>query len=292
MRTPSPRPGPAEARAADTRAALGALAAIATAMLAALYGLAVHTEAGRRVDAAALAVERPERSLAWLATSMSLRAFGALVLLGLAGTYAVARRSGRRHLATTTTWLILGTALLAELAKRALPRPAGDLDSMGPSFPSGHTAVALALGFALLLAAPRSLRRALHVAVPLFAASVAVGVVLLQWHRPSDALGGILLALAWGTALLARGLHRARPRAAHERSPLSSRLATPEARRVATFPFLAIGAAVAAAELLLTLQEPSPLLRAVTAITALAAVGAVTLWERLAEPHVDRGRLD
>lgn len=103
---------------------------------------------------------------------------------------------------------VVGAAGSAELLKRVLPfdpvmTSTGQLTTSG-SFPSGHAAIAAAL--ALAVAATVGPRLARRVWGPLVAwvSLVAASTVAAGWHRPSDAVGGVLLAVAWHSALVGR----------------------------------------------------------------------------------------
>lgn len=89
-----------------------------------------------------------------------------------------------------------------------------DLVLGGGSFPSGHSTIAAALTLATLAVLPARARRALQVPAIALVGLFAISTVVAGWHRPSDAIAGILLALAAhhvGDALVRR--HRLRARA-------------------------------------------------------------------------------
>jgi len=118
-----------------------------------------------------------------------------------------ARRRGAGP-AVRITVSVLGAAASAELLKRVLPfdpgqTSAGKAISSG-SFPSGHAAIAAA--FALGVAATMGPRVARLWWGPLVAwvSLVAAGTVAAGWHRPSDAVAGVLLAVVWHTAFVRR----------------------------------------------------------------------------------------
>jgi membrane-associated phospholipid phosphatase len=123
------------------------------------------------------------------------------VLLG-AGivTIAVARR--RVHLALVAGVVVAGACATTEVLKHfILGRP--DLvnpNPLGPSFPSGHTTVAMSLAVALVLVVPPN-RRALVALLGLaYACAVGAGVLTAGWHRPSDVMGAFLVVTAWAAA--------------------------------------------------------------------------------------------
>lgn len=101
---------------------------------------------------------------------------------------------------------VVGAVVSAELLKHVLPwdpvpTRSGQFSSSG-SFPSGHSAIAAA--FALAVAATLGPRLARQWWGPLVAwvTLVAAATVAAGWHRPSDAVGGILLAVIWHTTLV------------------------------------------------------------------------------------------
>jgi hypothetical protein len=94
------------------------------------------------------------------------------------------------------TAVVVGSGLAAQGLKGLLIRP--DLDVAGTgshnSFPSGHVAVATGLVVAFLFVLPAGAR--LWLALPGAAVIAAIGTatVIAGWHRPSDVIGGVLLA--------------------------------------------------------------------------------------------------
>jgi membrane-associated phospholipid phosphatase len=139
--------------------------------------------------------------------------------------------SGHRSLLTDVTWLrypvviVLGAVVIAAVAfprdrTRAvaclLGPPLALLTSElvikpwvgrtlggGLSYPSGSTVGASALGVALVLAVPARRRTVTVVAATAYALWMAIAVVSLQWHYPTDAAAG--LAYGAGAVLLLDG---------------------------------------------------------------------------------------
>ena len=103
---------------------------------------------------------------------------------------------------------------LAEAGKLVLPRPAQAFEPWwlaGRTFPSGHAATGAGCLLALHVLAHRPARFA-----PLLAAGMAlyaIGVVLSGQHRPSDALGALVVALMafWAVGPLVPDASRATP---------------------------------------------------------------------------------
>ena len=130
------------------------------------------------------------------------------VLLLLAGV-AVALRAGRRDAALAGTVLVLGADLTTFALKHALAAPRLD-PVLGwyqvgeDSFPSGHATAAFAMAAAWAIFVPPRWRWPVAAVGFVLASLVAASVVVLRYHFPSDALGGLLAALAW-TAIVALG---------------------------------------------------------------------------------------
>jgi membrane-associated phospholipid phosphatase len=111
----------------------------------------------------------------------------------------------RRRWALAVGLLVMMPAAVetSELLKPLLaaPRPAlgvsnTPLSAQG-SWPSGHSTAAMILAMACLLASPARWRPYVAVAGTLFSLAVIYSVLSLGWHYPTDALGGILVALIW-----------------------------------------------------------------------------------------------
>ena len=154
----------------------------------------------------------------------------AYALLGVS-VIAVALARGRLRHALVATAVLAGAGLTARLLKPLLaaPRP-HDLppgaDVIEAAWPSGHVTGALALALCLVLVAPGRLRPAAAAAGGAFAAGVALAVLLLGSHWPSDVLGGVLVAGAW-TALGLAALKATDALAASARAPRTERLLLP-----------------------------------------------------------------
>ncbi|GAA4886671.1 hypothetical protein GCM10025788_29400 [Serinicoccus chungangensis] len=119
-----------------------------------------------------------------------------------------------RDLRTGLAVLVAVPLLVAstQVLKDVLPRPhLADPWAMANSLPSGHTGAALALALALVLVSPRRLRPLAAVVGTGVSAWMGALVVMLGYHRPSDVLASMLLAVgAGGLALLVRGSRAAR----------------------------------------------------------------------------------
>jgi len=197
---------PDRLRAAGPLAALGALAAVAAAVIGMV---AIGTSLGQRLDDGARggvsAWWDPE---AYGATSRFLDTISvaSLAILG-AVLMATALVRGRPRLAIAAGAVLLGANLTTQVLKEVVDRP--DLvegAGVGPgSFPSGHTTVAMSLAMALVIVVPPALRWIAAVGGCAYAASVGIAVVAIDWHRPSEVVGAYLVVVAW-TGLVMAGL--------------------------------------------------------------------------------------
>jgi membrane-associated phospholipid phosphatase len=121
--------------------------------------------------------------------------------------YALVRRGPRR--AAAAALLIVGANVSSQVLKPLLAHPR-DLSAWpglalpnSAAFPSGHTTAAMALAFAAVLVAPRAYRPIVAVVGAVFALAVSVSILVLNWHWPSDVIGGQLLACTWCLIALA-----------------------------------------------------------------------------------------
>ena len=96
--------------------------------------------------------------------------------------------------------ILLGANVTTELLKplldihRAYWLPGAPLAG---SWPSGHATAAMALALCCVLAAPSRLRPAAAAAGAVFAVAVSYSFLSLEWHYPTDVLGGFLVASIW-----------------------------------------------------------------------------------------------
>lgn len=115
--------------------------------------------------------------------------------------------------------LIAGTGGLVLILKALLANPryqpvpiGSDAYPWEDAFPSGHSAGSLAWSLAFLSVVPISWRRPTAIAGLAFTLYISFGVLALNYHYPSDVLGGWLLAAGWWFALLALWQKPAMPR--------------------------------------------------------------------------------
>jgi len=112
---------------------------------------------------------------------------------------AVIRR--RIAVAVLSVLLIAGANISSELLKLVLDRPSLGVDTAraaaGNSLPSGHTTVAASVAVALVLALPTRVRGVGALIGTIVTAFVGIATLSAGWHRPSDAVGSVLLVGAW-----------------------------------------------------------------------------------------------
>lgn len=179
----------------------GAVAILGAAIA---YVVLIHTMLGQEIENLALRGARqavPEiRDSSLLELSeVSLSAFAAAI--GIVMTIALLRR---KVLLAFTVAAVMGiSVLIAELAKRTLSRP--ELVDAPPgwlnnSFPSGHVAVAVAIGIGAILVLPYSLRWIGAAGGALYAIDIGLAVETAGWHRLSGVVGATLLVLAVAAA--------------------------------------------------------------------------------------------
>ncbi len=126
-------------------------------------------------------------------------------------TVAAWHRTGRRAGVDVVLGVVAALAL-AESGKALLPttsHPRGGGLGLAGTFPSGHLAVTSALVLAALALGGPALVR--WVAGPVVVLAAAVAVVVVGWHRPSDAVGGVLAAVLAHHGVRAVGHHAAGP---------------------------------------------------------------------------------
>jgi membrane-associated phospholipid phosphatase len=176
-----------------------AAAALATVLAAAVYLVFVRTSLGQRFDnAARLGSELGHASTRSNDVSQLQRISAdsfAVVLAGIA-LFGIMRRRPRLGVAAAVAAgiAVVGTDILKSYL---LGRP----DLIGGAlaantFPSGHTATAIACALALVMVTPPRWRGLSAVVAGSYAWITAAQVQTAGWHRPSDAIGAALLAFA------------------------------------------------------------------------------------------------
>lgn len=216
--------------ARNVRAPLAGCLACAASF--AILAVAVHRSGPvQHLDAVLLGhlAERGSRTGSVAAGVVLLGDLGTLLpLLAIACGIALARHRSRAALAAL--FVVSGANLTTQLFKALLAHPrfqaALGVEQIGAnSFPSGHTTAVASIAIAFAFVVPREWRPAVALIGTGLVAAVGCSVMALDWHYPSDVLGGILVAVGWGFAALA-GLRATRGRSRRRRSlQLGSRAA-------------------------------------------------------------------
>ncbi len=178
------------------------LGVAAAAVLVAVYWLAVWTRTGQRFEddvltsVASSGDGRQEYISQLMLSTVRKVSLGAAIVVILAFGWF-----GRRRLVGVLgAGLVVAAALTTQVLQRIVERPI--LLTRGyrrddQSFPSGHTAIAMAVLAALVLVVPQRFRwYAVVVAAPA-AIGMGVATVTVGWHRPSDTVGSDLIVLAY-----------------------------------------------------------------------------------------------
>lgn len=185
------------------RAQLVAVGVTAAVVLVGLYLVAVRTPWGQRLDGAALSGRIFSRPRVREVTHGILRTISVTSLALLGGavvTIALVRNRTGRALAAVA--VIAGANVTTQVLKRVvLSRPdlvSGPLGTR-PTFPSGHSTVAMSLAVALVVVVGRRHRVAAALAGTAYAVAVGGATLTAGWHRPSDVMGAYLVVLVWGS---------------------------------------------------------------------------------------------
>jgi len=150
-----------------------------------------------------------------------------LVLLAIACGIALARHRPRAALAAL--FVVAGANLTTQIFKASLAHPRfqallGAEQIGANSFPSGHTTAVASLAIAYAFVVSREWRPAVALVGTGLVFAVGCSVMALDWHYPSDVLGGILVAAGWSFAALA-GLRATRGGSRRRSLQLGSRAA-------------------------------------------------------------------
>ena len=209
---PLRRPG-----AAATALRAAAVLGISFLLFVAVYLVAVRTETGQRFEndvwlgAGQTAMQRPAQ------------AAGALNLIGnytgaaaVAAVFLIGLLRRRFVLAVAGVAVIGASVVTAEYLKDALPRPnlvPGWPNDAGNSYPSGHTGIAMAVMFALILVSPYRIRGLVASCSAALATEIGALTIIARWHRPSDTLGADLMVLGYASlaVLILAACGRVRP---------------------------------------------------------------------------------
>ena len=119
----------------------------------------------------------------------------------VAAVVGAALLAGHRGAAVSGALLMVGACVTTQILKPLLSehRPQAFDTRLPPdAWPSGHTTAAAALALAIVLVTPAGRRRPVALVAAVFVAAVGAALVALGRHYPSDLLGGLCVAGAWG----------------------------------------------------------------------------------------------
>ncbi|MFI9011439.1 phosphatase PAP2 family protein [Actinosynnema sp. NPDC053489] len=177
------------------------IAAVAVAVAALVYVLAVWTTAGQDLENAALRgadqVDEAQVGEAWGALD-EITLYSLAAATGLIALVGALRR--RWDLVVASVGVIaLGQVVVQVLKRFVLVRPAlvqvtGDYTHN--SLPSGHTAIAMTVLFAAVIVAPYRWRGVVMLVVLPWAVGIGQYTLTAKWHRLSDTLAADAIALA------------------------------------------------------------------------------------------------
>lgn len=205
------RPAPPErARGAGHLLAPMAVAVLAAAGAWLTWRVFIRTSLGQLVDTAALRggdVQHPK------VVEVLSRALNGTTLVSVVAVCVAAATIGilrkRLDLAIGAAVMVIGSNATVELLKGRLARPTLDGLAMPNSFPSGHTAAACSVVFALILVLPHRVRETVALIGFGYVSVIAIATVWAEWHRPSDTIAAVLVVLGWG-AVVTLGIRLAR----------------------------------------------------------------------------------
>ncbi|MGN9812537.1 phosphatase PAP2 family protein [Micromonospora sp. BQ11] len=167
-----------------------------------VWRYAVHSELGQWIDTVALTGNQIGQDRIDGPVNTVLNAMSVVALVAVTAVIGfIALIRGRIALAVTATLLIVGANATTQLLKYGLVRPDFGVDperaAVGNSLPSGHTTVAAAVGVALVLVLPRTVRAVGAFVATAYAAIAGVATLSAGWHRPSDAVAAYLVVGVW-----------------------------------------------------------------------------------------------
>jgi membrane-associated phospholipid phosphatase len=163
------------------------------------------------------------------------------------------------------------------------------------AFPSGHATAAMALSLAVLIIVPRSYRPLAATLGALFTVSVSFSILILQWHFPSDVVGGYLIATGWGLTAFAALLYANEkwPERGTMRSKARTAMPAPSPASIARVTILvAAVVAIAAASRAHQVASFADRHTAVVAVGSAIAVAAAVLLAAVAAISSSRSSRD
>ena len=203
---------------------LGATLVGAISLVVGLWLVFIRTEWGQRLDDAAVrgrwvvdfdVLKAHGRSLGVITVASMVGGCIALVVVGAV--------RGRPLLGVAAALLVGCAGVTTELLKVLIDRPVFPAVDWHPenTFPSGHATASASLAFAFIMVTPHRWRAATAIAGGLWVAFQGTGVVAAGWHRPSEAVAGFAVAIAWASfaVMVMVAIGRVRPANQEAESP-------------------------------------------------------------------------
>jgi membrane-associated phospholipid phosphatase len=247
-------------------------------LTATVWVVAFRTAAGARLDATIMAgflglqgprVDRLADAVAHLADPVPFGLAAAAIIIA-----ALIRR--RPWLAAMAFVVLVGANVTTQALKllTAEPRLASALTGdhvAAASWPSGHATAAMTLALCAVVVVPAKWRSLAIAAGAPFTIGVAYSVLVLEWHLPSDVLGGFCVATAWTLLGVAAVTALERRRAPWQPLQLEAAIASAAAAG------LAVGAGIAAAALTRPHAAGAYAATNTTFVVAAAVIGAAAV---------------
>jgi membrane-associated phospholipid phosphatase len=169
------------------------VAGVAALTVAAVAGLAfVHRPWPNRLDVWGYAAFPADAGAHWASDLVVMGSLPVLIV-GVASVFVVGVfRDWVRAVACATAPL-LAVLIVEDLAKPLVGRHIGITGAS--SYPSGTVAAAAALMTAATLVVPAVIRPLMAVAGAAVTVGVCAAVIVLRWHFPTDALGGVAVGV-------------------------------------------------------------------------------------------------
>lgn len=183
---------------------------VCTAGLIVVALLAYGSGSVQRLDATVLArfVNGSGPRSNSLASVLTLLGDPPALLLMLALACGIGWVRGRPRSIIAAVAVVAGANLTTQIFKLALAHPharelLGAEQLAWDGFPSGHVTAVASIAIALAFVVPARLLPAVAALGACLVAAMGWSVLVLNWHYPSDVVGGILVAAGWGFAVLA-----------------------------------------------------------------------------------------
>lgn len=177
----------------------GVVALVAIGGVWAISRLFVATRTGQLLDEIAITGAWYGRTRLWQVAEPVLDVISVPFITAVLVTAVLLAVLRKRVLLAVEVVLLLGGAnLTTQMLKHVLlDRP--DLGVSGPfnTLPSGHTTAAASCAAALVLVVPRRFRAGAAAVGAVYTAATGVSTLVGGWHRPSDAVAGVLVVVAW-----------------------------------------------------------------------------------------------